>query len=69
MPATIKIENMLTSRDAANELGIHIVTLHRLVAEGKIRRAKKIANAWLFDADEVERFKKIYDRTTGKIIK
>ena len=50
--------DLLTSGEAAAQLGISVVTLRWWLATGKIQGRKIAGRIWLFDPAEVERIAK-----------
>ena len=55
----------LASSEAADMLGIHHMTIQRLLRDGKLP-AEKIANRWLLRRTEVEEFAKTYVPKVGR---
>ncbi len=55
----------LASSEAADILGIHHMSIQRLVRDGK-RPAEKIANRWLLRRVDVEEFAKTYVPKVGR---
>ena len=55
----------LASSEAADMLGIHHMTIQKLLREGKLP-AEKIANRWLLRRTDVEEFAKTYVPKVGR---
>ena len=55
----------LASSEAADMLGIHHMTIQRLLRDGKLP-AEKIANRWLLRRTDVEEFAKTYVPKIGR---
>ncbi len=55
----------LASSEAADILGIHHMTIQRLLRDGKLP-AEKIANRWLLRRTDVEEFAKTYVPKVGR---
>ncbi len=55
----------LASSEAADILGIHHMTIQRLLRDGKLP-AEKIANRWLLRRADVEEFAKTYVPKVGR---
>ena len=55
----------LTSREAAQRLGVAHVTVSQLCQHGKLR-AQKIAGRWLISRDDLEKFGKTYRGKRGR---
>jgi len=55
----------LASSEAADILGIHHMTIQRLLRDGKLP-AEKIANRWLLRRVDVEEFAKTYVPKIGR---
>ena len=55
----------LASSEAAKMLGIHHMTIQRLLRDGKLP-AEKIANRWLLRRTDVEEFAKTYVPKIGR---
>jgi excisionase family DNA binding protein len=52
------MERPLTTQEAAEALGYHIVHLRRLLREGKVK-GSRFHQAWMIDPAEVERVKSL----------
>ncbi len=55
----------LASSEAADILGIHHMTIQRVLRDGKLP-AEKIANRWLLRRTDVEEFAKTYVPKVGR---
>ena len=55
----------IASSEAADILGIHHMTIQRLLRDGKLP-AEKIANRWLLRRSDVEEFAKTYVPKVGR---
>ncbi len=55
----------LASSEAADILGIHHMTIQRLLRDGRLP-AEKIANRWLLRRTDVEEFAKTYVPKVGR---
>lgn len=56
---------LVTSYEAARELGVHHMSVTRLLRQGDIPGIK-VANRWLIDRDTLEEFRKDYIGKKGR---
>ena len=56
---------VVSSSDAATVLGIHPLSIQKLIYSGSLS-AEKIANRWLIQRDELAEFAKTYNPTRGR---
>jgi len=56
---------VLSSADAAKVLGIHPLSIQKLIYSGALT-AEKIANRWLIPRDELAEFAKTYNPNRGR---
>ena len=56
---------LVSSADAAKILGIHPLSIQKLIYSGSLS-AEKIANRWLIQRDELAEFAKTYNPNRGR---
>jgi len=59
------INIVLSSSEAADVLGIHPLSIQKLIYSGALP-AEKIANRWLISRDELTEFAKTYNPNRGR---
>jgi len=59
------ISRFVSSSEAANVLGIHPLSIQKLIYSGALS-AEKIANRWLIQKDELTEFAKTYNPSRGR---
>ncbi len=62
---TENFENYVTVTEAAKRLNIHPESVRRLIRSGKLL-ARKFANTWLIERNQLEQFASHYDPRPGK---
>ena len=63
----IKLDGAMLVGDVAQTLKIHPVSVRRLISQGKLCPSMKVGQTWVFEAAEVEKFKKTYHPVSGQI--
>ena len=58
--------NMLSAKEAAQELGYHVNHLYRLLNNGTIK-GQRISGVWLVSRQEVERAKRLKSEQGGRL--
>ena len=58
-------ESVISSAEAASALGIHPLSIQKLIYSGALP-AEKIANRWLIQRDELTEFAKTYSPSRGR---
>ena len=58
-------KTVVSSSDAAHVLGIHPLSIQKLIYSGALS-AEKIANRWLIQKDELTEFAKTYNPSRGR---
>ena len=58
-------KTVVSSSDAAEVLGIHPLSIQKLIYSGALS-AEKIANRWLISRDELIEFAKTYNPSRGR---
>ena len=59
------LNSVLSTSEAANVLGIHPLSIQKLIYSGALS-AEKIANRWLIQKDELTEFAKTYNPSRGR---
>jgi excisionase family DNA binding protein len=59
------LNSVLSTSEAANVLGIHPLSIQKLIYSGALS-AEKIANRWLIQKDELTEFAKTYNPNRGR---
>ena len=59
------LNSVLSTSEAANVLGIHPLSIQKLIYSGALS-AEKIANRWLIQQDELTEFAKTYNPSRGR---
>ena len=59
------LNSVLSTSEAANVLGIHPLSIQKLIYSGALS-AEKIANRWLIQKDELTEFAKTYNSSRGR---
>jgi len=59
------LNSVLSTSEAANVLGIHPLSIQKLIYSGALS-AEKIANRWLIQKDELFEFAKTYNPSRGR---
>ena len=58
-------ESVISSSEAASFLGIHPLSIQKLIYSGALP-AEKIANRWLIPRDALSEFAKVYNPSRGR---
>jgi excisionase family DNA binding protein len=61
----LELQNYVSVRDAARQIGIHEESLRRLLRLGSLPGAK-IGGQWFIDKEQIALFMATYDARTGK---
>lgn len=56
----VLFETLLSTRQAADQLGVQYHTICNWVKNGHMRPAQRFGNSWVFTADEIARVRKAY---------
>ena len=62
---TTLTQSVISSAEAASFLGIHPLSIQKLIYSGSLS-AEKIANRWLIQRDELAEFAKTYNPNRGR---
>ncbi len=62
---TTLTQSVISSAEAASILGIHPLSIQKLIYNGPLS-AEKIANRWLIQRDELAEFAKTYNPNRGR---